>query len=80
MNRQLFYLIIALFVAVSLSGCLQIRLRTANESYQQFAYAEAAKDYEWVLTKKKIPEATILLKSHFSLSIFFSFCFTFLRL
>ncbi len=45
--------------ATLLSGCLQIRLRNANESYEQFAYAEAVKDYEWVLSRKRIPEAII---------------------
>ena len=53
------------FVVLSMilifSGCLSIRLRTANENYQQFAYAEAIKDFEWVLQKKKIYEAIPLL-------------------
>ena len=59
MNRQLFIYFIVIFCAVAFTGCLQIRLRNANESYEQFAYSEAAKDYEWVLTKKKIPDAII---------------------
>jgi outer membrane protein OmpA-like peptidoglycan-associated protein len=51
------YILLSVAVIFLLSGCLSIRLRTANENYQQFAYAEAIKDYEWVLQKKKVDEA-----------------------
>lgn len=55
-------LIITFFIAgILFSGCLSIRLRTANENYQQFAYADAIKDFEWVLQKKKIDEAIPIL-------------------
>lgn len=59
MNRKQISLLLVISCSVFLSGCLQIRLRNANESYEQFAYAEAVKDYEWVLNRKKIPEATV---------------------
>ncbi len=44
---------------VLLSGCVQVRLRTANENYDQFAYATAAKDYEYVLRNKIDNQAMI---------------------
>ncbi len=34
------------------TSCVSIHLRSANENYQQYAYATAAKDYEYVLSKK----------------------------
>ena len=59
MKGKIIFVFFLSFTMLLLTGCLQIRLRTGNESYEQFAYAEAAKDYEWVLAKKKIPEAII---------------------
>ncbi|CAN5521080.1 OmpA family protein [soil metagenome] len=35
-----------------LASCVQVRLRTANENYEQFAYAPAAENYEYVLRKR----------------------------
>ena len=61
MKSRLKTFIIFLIAVLVFPGCLSIRLRTANENYQQFAYAEAIKDFEWVLQKKKIPEAIPLL-------------------
>jgi flagellar motor protein MotB len=62
------YIACALFFLITFTGCLSIRLRTANENYQQFAYAEAIKDYEWVLQKKNIPEAVPLLAESYRLT------------
>ena len=59
MMKKLTTFLPLIFVMMLTVGCLQIRLRMANENYEQFAYAEAAKDYEWVLSRKKIPEAII---------------------
>lgn len=50
-------IVFSIAVITLLSSCMSIRLRTANENYQQFAYAEAIKDYEWVLQKKNVTEA-----------------------
>lgn len=52
---------ILIIIACVLNSCMSIRLRTANENYQQFAYAEAIKDYEWVMQKKVVDEAVPLL-------------------
>ena len=58
-KRKFIYIAgISLFL---LSSCLSIRLRTANENYQQYAYADAIKDFEWVLQRKKVTEAIPLL-------------------
>lgn len=59
MNKTTVYFLFLLSCVFLVTGCLQIRLRNANENYEQFAYAEAAKDYEWVLTRRNIPEAMI---------------------
>lgn len=44
---------------VSLHSCVSVRLRTANENYVQSAYAPAAEDYEYVLTKRQDRDAII---------------------
>ena len=49
-------LIFLAFTAV-FSSCIQVRLRTANDNYAQFAYAPAAQDYEYVLRKNQDPLA-----------------------
>ena len=61
MSLRRIYIIIFVLAGITLTGCLPIRLRTANENYQQFAYAEAIRDFEWVLQRKKVPEAIPLL-------------------
>ena len=61
MSIKRVYILIFIITGLALSGCISIRLRTANENYQQYAYAEAIKDFEWVLQKKKIPEAIPML-------------------
>lgn len=66
--KLLKYYILTFAVALLMSGCLSIRLRTANENYQQFAYAEAIKDYEWVLQKRKVDEAIIPLAESYRLT------------
>jgi len=43
----------------SITGCLSIHLRTANEYYEQFAYSSAASEYENVLSKKSDRDAII---------------------
>lgn len=50
----LFMLLVPLF-----SGCLNIRLRTANEYYEQFAYARAAEEYEYVLSRRTDEDAIV---------------------
>jgi outer membrane protein OmpA-like peptidoglycan-associated protein len=66
--KLLKYYILILAAASLMSGCLSIRLRTANENYQQFAYAEAIKDYEWVLQKRKVDEAVPPLAESYRLT------------
>lgn len=44
-----------------LGGCVNIRLRTANENYSLSAYAPAVEDYEYVLSKRFDREAAINL-------------------
>src|SRR6185436_3017970 len=46
---------------VFLSGCLSVKLRTANSYYDDYAFADAIKNYEAVLAKKYIPDAIIKL-------------------
>jgi outer membrane protein OmpA-like peptidoglycan-associated protein/tetratricopeptide (TPR) repeat protein len=43
------------------SGCVNIRLRTANENYALAAYAPSVEDYEFVLSKRFDREAAINL-------------------
>jgi tetratricopeptide (TPR) repeat protein len=52
---------IYLLMLVLFSGCVSIRLRTANENYALSAYATAVKDYEFVLSKRFEREAAINL-------------------
>ena len=61
MKIKRIYLYILAYTAVLFSGCMSIRLRTANENYQLFAYADAIKDYEWVLQRKRVIDAIPLL-------------------
>ncbi len=42
-----------------MQGCVSVHLRTASEYYEQFAYASAAKEYEYVLGKKVDRDAII---------------------
>jgi len=56
-NKSLTYLL----VLVLFSGCVNIRLRTANENYALAAYAPAVEDYEFVLSKRFDREAAINL-------------------
>ncbi len=46
-----------LLLLATASSCVQVRLRSANESYDQAAYAVAAKDYEYVLHSRLDKEA-----------------------
>ena len=41
-----------LILLLALGSCVSVHLRTANEYYQQFAYASAANEYEYVLVRK----------------------------
>ena len=41
-----------LILMLALGSCVSVHLRTANEYYQQFAYASAANEYEYVLVRK----------------------------
>ncbi len=43
------------------AACVSVKLRTANSYYDDFAFADAIKNYEAVLAKKMIPEAAIKL-------------------
>lgn len=56
-NQGLIYLLIL----VLFSGCVNIRLRTANENYSLSAYAPAVEDYEFVLSKRFDKDAAINL-------------------
>jgi len=56
-NKSFTYLL----VLVLFSGCVNIRLRTANENYALAAYAPAVEDYEFVLSKRFEREAAINL-------------------
>ena len=53
--------LIWLLMLVLLSGCVNIRLRTANENYALSAYAPAVEDYEFVLSKRFERDAAINL-------------------
>jgi outer membrane protein OmpA-like peptidoglycan-associated protein/tetratricopeptide (TPR) repeat protein len=50
-------LVLIAFVAGFFGSCVQVRLRTANDNFAQFAYAPAAQDYEYVLKKRQDPQA-----------------------
>src|SRR6188768_1743347 len=49
--------LLVVLVAGLLSSCVQVRLRTANDNFAQFAYAPAAQDYEYVLKKREDAQA-----------------------
>ncbi len=59
MTKRILYIIFILSVIFFSSGCLSVRLRNANESYAQFAYATAAKDYEYYLSRKNDDKAVV---------------------
>jgi len=59
MTKRILYIILILSVFFLSSGCLSVRLRNANESYAQFAYATAAKDYEYYLSRKNDDKAVV---------------------
>jgi outer membrane protein OmpA-like peptidoglycan-associated protein/tetratricopeptide (TPR) repeat protein len=59
MTKRILYIIFILSVIFLSSGCLSVRLRNANESYAQFAYATAAKDYEYYLSRKNDDKAVV---------------------
>lgn len=42
-------------------GCTSVKLRTANTYYEEYAFADAIKNYESVLSKRSNPDATIKL-------------------
>ncbi|MEP7167773.1 MAG: OmpA family protein [Bacteroidota bacterium] len=44
-----------------ITSCLPIKLRTGNNYYEDYAFADAIKNYEAVLTKKDDPDAMINL-------------------
>jgi peptidoglycan-associated lipoprotein len=46
---------------VLITGCLSVKLRTANSYYEDYAFADAIKKYEAVLAKKYNPDAMIKL-------------------
>jgi tetratricopeptide (TPR) repeat protein len=52
---------IYLLIVVLLSGCVNIKLRTANENYALVAYAPAVEDYEYVLSKRYDNDAAVNL-------------------
>ncbi len=60
MKSSLRFLLFVCFV-ISLHSCVSVRLRTANENYDQSAYAPAAIDYEYVLSKRQDRDAVIKL-------------------
>lgn len=50
---------IILMFAGLLGSCVQVRLRTANDNFAQYAYAPAAQDYEYVLKTRDDHQAII---------------------
>ena len=58
-HTKFFYTVFILACIAALQGCVSVHLRTANEYYEQFAYASAAKEYEYVLGKKADRDAII---------------------
>ncbi|MBK9399837.1 MAG: hypothetical protein IPN36_02945 [Bacteroidetes bacterium] len=57
-HSRIFIGLLLISLAWMTGGCLNVHLRSANEYYQQFAYASAANEYEYVLSRKINPEAT----------------------
>jgi outer membrane protein OmpA-like peptidoglycan-associated protein/tetratricopeptide (TPR) repeat protein len=55
--RPTIRLFLIALVAGFFGSCVQVRLRTANDNFAQFAYAPAAQDYEYVLKKRQDPQA-----------------------
>lgn len=58
-KRLLLYTITGIVLIAG--GCVSIKLRTANSYYEDYAFADAIKNYEAVLSKKMIPDAMIKL-------------------
>ncbi len=58
---RIFLGVMLVSIACLNSGCLSVHLRSANEYYQQFAYSSAAREYEYVLSRKTNPEAIVNL-------------------
>lgn len=53
--------IFLLFSLLSAFSCTSVRLRNANQYYDEYAFADAIKNYEKVLEKKMVPEAMVRL-------------------
>ena len=68
MKNKSVYIYVLIAASFLMTSCLSIRLRSANENYQQFAYAEAIKDYEWVMQKKQVDEAIPALSECYRLT------------
>lgn len=51
------YGILFVVVALLMSSCVSVHLRTANDYYAQFAYSSAANEYEYVLARRTDREA-----------------------
>jgi peptidoglycan-associated lipoprotein len=58
-QNRLFVRVFLVAFILAAQGCVSVHLRTANEYYQQFAYASAAKEYEYVLGKRTERDAII---------------------
>ncbi|MBK9638036.1 MAG: hypothetical protein IPO63_09530 [Bacteroidetes bacterium] len=58
-HTKVFFHFFILTCIYAMQGCVSVHLRTANEYYEQFAYASAAKEYEYVLGKKADRDAII---------------------
>lgn len=50
-----------LYLLLLVTSCTSVRLRNANEYYDEYAFADAIKNYEKVLEKRMVPEAMIRL-------------------
>ncbi len=59
MFHRILFLFAFIVLVGTMSSCVQVRLRNANDHYEQFAYASAIRDYELVLKKKTDPQAII---------------------
>lgn len=57
-GRSVFLLILALS---SMWSCTSVKLRTANTYYEEYAFADAIKNYEYVLSRKKNNDAILKL-------------------
>jgi hypothetical protein len=59
MFHRIPFLFVFVVLVGTMSSCVQVRLRNANDHYEQYAYASAVRDYELVLKKKNDPQAII---------------------